>query len=83
MKTKKILRLLLGLAFASASARAQLASIAVGPRPESIVKGWGGKLYVSSQGPSGNLGDRPREPAWIGVHWAILGGSRPAEDLED
>jgi sugar lactone lactonase YvrE len=28
----------------------------VGPRPESVVRGWGDKLYVSIQGPSGELG---------------------------
>jgi sugar lactone lactonase YvrE len=40
----------------STTAWAQIASIAVGPRPESIVKAWCGKFYVSIQGPSGALG---------------------------
>jgi sugar lactone lactonase YvrE len=31
-------------------------SVAVGARPESITRAWGGKLYVSIQGPSGALG---------------------------
>ena len=31
-------------------------SLAVGPRPESVTKGWHDKLYVSIQGPSGDLG---------------------------
>ncbi len=30
--------------------------VPVGPRPESITKAWGGKFYVSIQGPSGALG---------------------------
>jgi sugar lactone lactonase YvrE len=30
--------------------------ITVGPRPESITKAWGGRMYVSIQGPSGALG---------------------------
>ena len=30
--------------------------IPVGPRPESITKAWGGRFYVSIQGPSGALG---------------------------
>ena len=48
----------LGLVLVSAgAAQAQiLSSIAVGPRPESITRGWGGKFYVSIQGPSGTLG---------------------------
>jgi len=56
MNMMKILALFLGITFFSTAAQAQLASISVGPRPESIVKGWGGKFYVSIQGPSGNLG---------------------------
>ncbi len=40
----------------STAAEAQIVSIPVGPRPESIVKAWDGKFYVSIQGPSGNLG---------------------------
>jgi sugar lactone lactonase YvrE len=32
------------------------ATVPVGPRPESITKAWGGKFYVSIQGPSGALG---------------------------
>ena len=49
--------LLLGLvlALSSAAAHAQLMTIAVGPRPESITKGWDGKFFVSIQGPSGAL----------------------------
>jgi sugar lactone lactonase YvrE len=43
------------IVLSSAVASAQLASIPVGPRPESIVKAWGGKFYVSIQGPSGSL----------------------------
>jgi sugar lactone lactonase YvrE len=34
----------------------ELATVTVGPRPESITKAWGGKFYVSIQGPSGALG---------------------------
>jgi sugar lactone lactonase YvrE len=37
-------------------AAAETTSIPVGPRPESVVRGWGDKLYVSIQGPSGDLG---------------------------
>jgi sugar lactone lactonase YvrE len=33
-----------------------LTSVTVGPRPESITRAWGGKFYVSIQGPSGALG---------------------------
>src|SRR5689334_23367478 len=44
---------LLGSSVASADI---LGSVAVGPRPESITKAWGGKMYVSIQGPSGSLG---------------------------
>jgi sugar lactone lactonase YvrE len=39
-----------------APARAAVTSIAVGPRPESVVRGWNDKLYVSIQGPSNDLG---------------------------
>jgi sugar lactone lactonase YvrE len=55
MKTKT---LLFAVAFStlSATAQAQITSIAVGPRPESIVKAWSGRFYVSIQGPSGALG---------------------------
>src|SRR3954471_21377034 len=35
---------------------AVVSSVAVGPRPESITRAWGGKFYVSIQGPSGTLG---------------------------
>ena len=42
--------------FSTAVAQAQLATIPVGPRPESITKAWDGKFYVSIQGPSGALG---------------------------
>jgi len=49
--------LVLSLALVSNVAQAEvLGSIAVGPRPESITKAWGGKYYVSIQGPSGALG---------------------------
>jgi hypothetical protein len=40
----------------TAAAQAQSTSIAVGPRPESITQGWGGRYYVSIQGPSGAAG---------------------------
>jgi sugar lactone lactonase YvrE len=50
--------LVVGLFLLSSSpvAHAQPTSIPVGPRPESVVKGWGDKLYVSIQGASGDLG---------------------------
>jgi len=44
------------LSLLSVTAQAQVATIAVGPRPESIIKAWDGKFYVSIQGPSGALG---------------------------
>jgi sugar lactone lactonase YvrE len=37
-------------------AQSAVTSVPVGPRPESITRAWGGKLYVSIQGPSGALG---------------------------
>jgi sugar lactone lactonase YvrE len=54
MNTRSIL--IISILFSAATANAQLASIAVGPRPESITKAWNNKFYVSIQGPSGNLG---------------------------
>jgi sugar lactone lactonase YvrE len=38
------------LALLSTAARAQLTTIAVGPRPESVARGFGGKYFVSIQG---------------------------------
>jgi sugar lactone lactonase YvrE len=55
MKNIKKLFLTLSITLFSPVAAAQLASVPVGPRPESIVKAWGGRLYVSIQGPSGAL----------------------------
>jgi DNA-binding beta-propeller fold protein YncE len=43
------------LALSGAAAQAQVMTIAVGPRPESITKGFDGKFFVSIQGPSGAL----------------------------
>jgi sugar lactone lactonase YvrE len=40
----------------SETLQAAVTSVPVGPRPESITRAWGGKLYVSIQGPSGSLG---------------------------
>jgi sugar lactone lactonase YvrE len=40
----------------AAPATPAVPSVPVGPRPESITKAWNGKLYVSIQGASGNLG---------------------------
>ena len=60
-KTRLAIGLYLGLplglmlALSSAAAHAQLMTIAVGPRPESITKGWDGKFFVSIQGASGAL----------------------------
>jgi sugar lactone lactonase YvrE len=48
--------LLISVLAASSTANAQVPSVAVGPRPESITKAWNNKFYVSIQGPSGNLG---------------------------
>jgi sugar lactone lactonase YvrE len=55
-KSTGSLLLALGLSLVSTAAQAQVATIAVGPRPESITKAWCGKYYVSIQGPSGSLG---------------------------
>jgi sugar lactone lactonase YvrE len=55
MKMKALVVALSITAF-STGAGAQLASIPVGPRPESITKAWDGKFYVSIQGASGALG---------------------------
>jgi sugar lactone lactonase YvrE len=56
MKNLKTIFLVLSITLLASIAQAQVASVPVGPRPESIVKAWGGKLYVSIQGPSGTLG---------------------------
>src|SRR5215207_4510617 len=56
MFTRRAL-VVLAVTLVSGAAEAQiLSSIAVGPRPESISRGFGGKFYVSIQGPSGALG---------------------------
>jgi sugar lactone lactonase YvrE len=55
MNTRHVL-LIIGMALVTTTAQAQLASVAVGPRPESITKAWNNKFYVSIQGPSGALG---------------------------
>jgi sugar lactone lactonase YvrE len=56
MFTRRALAVL-AVTLVSGAAQAQiLSSIAVGPRPESVTRGFGGKLYVSIQGPSGALG---------------------------
>jgi sugar lactone lactonase YvrE len=58
---KRVVRFVLGmttglvLALSGAVAQAQVVTIAVGPRPESITKGFDGKFFVSIQGPSGAL----------------------------
>jgi sugar lactone lactonase YvrE len=54
MNTRSIL--FISVLFSTAAANAQVTSVPVGPRPESITKAWNNKLYVSIQGPSGNLG---------------------------
>ena len=49
--------LVLGLALVSTAAQAEVvASLPVGPRPESITRAWNGQYYVSIQGASGALG---------------------------
>jgi len=56
MLIKRSSLLVFGLVLFSGAAQAQiLSSIAVGPRPESVTRGFGGKLFVSIQGPSGAL----------------------------
>ena len=40
----------------SETLQAAVTSVAVGTRPESITRAWGGKFYVSIQGASGSLG---------------------------
>src|SRR4051812_37948278 len=56
-RPKMILLALASTALLASSAQAEiLSSVAVGPRPESITKAWGGRMYVSIQGPSGALG---------------------------
>jgi sugar lactone lactonase YvrE len=58
---KRVVRFVFGmtmglvLALSGAVAQAQVMTIAVGPRPESITKGFDGKFFVSIQGPSGAL----------------------------
>ena len=58
---KRVVRVVFGmtlglvLALSGAVAQAQVMTIAVGPRPESITKGFDGKFFVSIQGPSGAL----------------------------
>jgi sugar lactone lactonase YvrE len=55
----RLAHLVLGLVLLGMSGAAQaqvLSSIAVGPRPESITKGWRGKFFVTIQGTSGALG---------------------------
>ncbi len=45
------------LLVSAAAARAEIvSSVAVGPRPESITRGFDGKFFVTIQGPSGGLG---------------------------
>jgi sugar lactone lactonase YvrE len=55
-RPKMILLAFAATTFLATAAQAQLATVAVGPRPESITRGWHGKMYVSIQGPSGSLG---------------------------
>jgi sugar lactone lactonase YvrE len=56
MNNRILLALLLGSAFVTAPALAQVKTIdlGTGSRPESITKAWGGKYYVSLQGTTGN-----------------------------
>src|SRR5688572_28743005 len=55
MNTRHVL-LIIGMALVTTTAQAQVASVVVGPRPESITKAWNNKFYVSIQGHSGALG---------------------------
>jgi sugar lactone lactonase YvrE len=52
MRTPRVIPLLClpVLALLSTAAQAQLQTIAVGTRPESVTRGWDGKLFVSIQG---------------------------------
>jgi sugar lactone lactonase YvrE len=59
MTIKRVAQLVFGVAVIGVCGAGQaqvLSSIAVGPRPESITKGWRGKFFVTIQGPSGALG---------------------------
>jgi sugar lactone lactonase YvrE len=46
--------------------------LAVGPRPESITKAWGGRMYVSIQGPSGALGTFDGEVRQIDIATGVV-----------
>jgi len=50
----------------------ELVTVAVGPRPESITKAWGGKFYVSIQGPSGALGVFDGEVRQIDIQTGVV-----------
>jgi sugar lactone lactonase YvrE len=52
MRTPRVMHLLCLplLALLSTAAQAQLRTIAVGPRPESVTRGWAGSYFVSIQG---------------------------------
>ena len=54
--TRTLVALGITLLTATVAQAAPIATIPVGPRPESITKAWHGKYYVSIQGPSGTLG---------------------------
>ena len=62
----------LGLTLFAGAAQAQERSIAVGPRPESITKGWDGKFYVSIQGPSGALGTFDGEVRQLDIDTGVV-----------
>jgi sugar lactone lactonase YvrE len=48
------------------------ALITAGPRPESITKAWGGRMYVSIQGPSGALGTFDGEVRQVNVLTGVV-----------
>jgi sugar lactone lactonase YvrE len=73
MIIKRSALLVLGLVLVGGAAQAEiLSSIAVGPRPESITRGWGGKFYVSIQGPSGALGVFDGEVRQLDINTGVV-----------
>jgi sugar lactone lactonase YvrE len=52
--------------------QAAATTVPVGPRPESITKAWGGKFYVSIQGPSGALGTFDGEVRQVDLETGVV-----------
>jgi len=71
MKHPRLLFAVLGLALLSSTAHAQLSTIVVGPRPESITRAWQGKFYVSIQG-NGTLGLNDGEVRQVDVDTGVV-----------